>query len=132
MTIKYEKEELLTIPTFRDLIKRTTLNRDVTDDDKLLNERDNSDFFYTAWDGDEVVGYVRGLTDYADVLYVADLGVDKAYWHQGIGRELMAMVDAGIGQHLHQVLLASEYAADYYAKLGFTKVPRGYIKQPQP
>ena len=36
-----------------------------------------------------IVGALLGLTDFAYWLYVTDLGVDREYTHQGIGRELM-------------------------------------------
>ena len=36
-----------------------------------------------------VVGVLFGLTDFAYWLYVTDLGVDRAYTGQGIGRQLM-------------------------------------------
>jgi len=131
MAITYRKYATLSISDFRDLIVRTQLNRDVDDEEKLRKMRDNADFLYTAWDGQKVVGYIRGLTDDADVLYIADLGIDKDYWRQGIGRQLLKMIDEGIGAHVHQVLLASELAAGYYSKVGFTKDTRGYMRQPK-
>jgi GNAT superfamily N-acetyltransferase len=115
---------------FKDLIRRTTLNRQLDDDHKLQRMLDNADFLYTAWDGAQPVGFVRGLSDYGDVTYVADLGVDQNYWRQGIGKQLLALIDRELGTGMHTVLLASELAADYYAKVGFTKDPRGYIKNP--
>ena len=36
-----------------------------------------------------VVGALFGLTDFSYWLYVTDLGVDRAYTGQGIGRQLM-------------------------------------------
>ncbi|GAX01328.1 GNAT family N-acetyltransferase [Secundilactobacillus silagei] len=128
--IEYKNDVKLDVPTFRDLIKRTTLNRQLDDDDKLQRMIDNADFLYTAWDGDQVVGYTRGLTDYGDVTYVADLGIDQVYWHQGIGRHLLQMIDAQFGEKLHTVLFASKLAENYYAKVGYTKSDRGYTKSP--
>ena len=129
--ITYRTDAPLDVVTFRDLVKRTTLNRDLDDDAKVQRMLDNSDFLYTAWDGDRVVGFIRGLTDYGDVVYVADLGIDQEYWRQGIGKRLLNLIDQELGTKMHVVLLASELAADYYAKVGFTKHPRGYIKSPK-
>lgn len=129
--ITYRTDAPLDVVTFRDLVKRTTLNRDLDDDAKGQRMLDNADFLYTAWDGDRVVGFIRGLTDYGDVVYVADLGIDQEYWRQGIGKSLLSLIDQELGTKMHVVLLASELAADYYAKVGFAKHPRGYIKSPK-
>ena len=40
-------------------------------------------------ENDLIVGALFGLTDYAYWLYVTDLGVDRDYERQGIGRQLM-------------------------------------------
>ena len=44
-----------------------------------------------------LVGALFGLTDYAYWLYVTDLGVDRAYEGQGIGRRLMKTAHALAG-----------------------------------
>ncbi|WP_125544776.1 GNAT family N-acetyltransferase [Levilactobacillus lindianensis] len=129
--ITYQMDAKLDAANFKDLLVRTELHRQINDDQKLQGMLDHADFLYTAWDGDKVVGYVRGLTDYADVIYIADLAVDADYRHQGIARHLLGMVQDQLGQTLHTVLLASLYAKDFYAKIGFTKDSRGYVKNPQ-
>lgn len=129
--IEFKTKKELDEATFKDLIIRTKLHRQLNNDDKLQKMIENADFLYTAWDGEKVVGYVRGLSDYADMIYVADLGVDENYRHQGIGKGLLKLVDENLGKELHSVLLASEYAKDYYAKVGYIKDERGYIKNPQ-
>lgn len=40
-------------------------------------------------ENDTVVGVLFGLTDFAYWLYGTDLGVDRAYERQGIGKQLM-------------------------------------------
>lgn len=129
--IEFQTKKELNVATFKDLIQRTKLHRQLNNEDKLQKMITNADFLYTAWNGKKVVGYVRGLTDYADVVYVADLGVDENYRHQGIGKGLLKLIDENLGQELHSVLLASEYAKDYYAKVGYEKDNRGYVKNPQ-
>jgi len=44
-----------------------------------------------------VVGVLFGLTDFAYWLYVTDLGVDRDYEGQGIGRQLMKMAHEKAG-----------------------------------
>lgn len=128
--ITYQTDQKLDVATFKDLILRAKIHRQTNDHAKLQRMLTNADFLFTAWDGDEVVGYVRGITDYADAVYVSDLAVDDQHRYAGIGRRLLEMVDEQVGHELHSVLFASEYAKDFYGKIGYMKDPRGYVKNP--
>ena len=70
-----------------------------------------------------LVGAHFGLTDYAYWLYVTDLGVDRAYEGQGIGRRLMktAHAIAGGEKDIAVYLIANERAVGFYEKLGMKK-----------
>lgn len=70
-----------------------------------------------------VVGVLFGLTDYAYWLYVTDLGVDRAYEGQGIGRRLMKSAHelAGGEKDIAVYLIANENAIPFYEKLGMKK-----------
>jgi GNAT superfamily N-acetyltransferase len=70
-----------------------------------------------------IVGVLFGLTDYAYWLYVTDLGVDRAYVRQGIGRRLMkaAHEAAGGEKDIAVYLIANEHAVPFYEKLGMKK-----------
>lgn len=72
---------------------------------------------------DVVVGVLFGLTDFAYWLYVTDLGVDRAYTGQGIGRLLMntAHEIAGGEKDIAVYLIANENAVPFYEKLGMKK-----------
>ena len=70
-----------------------------------------------------VVGVLFGLTDFSYWLYVTDLGVDKAYTRQGIGRQLMKTAHeiAGGEKDIAVYLIANENAVGFYEKLGMSK-----------
>ncbi len=67
-----------------------------------------------------LVGVLLGLTDFAYWLYVTDLGVDRAYERQGIGRRLMrdALDLAGGEKDIAVYLIANENAVHFYERLG--------------
>ena len=67
-----------------------------------------------------VVGVLFGLTDFSYWLYVTDLGVDRAYTRQGIGRQLMKTAhEIGGGEKdIAVYLIANENAVGFYKKLG--------------
>ena len=78
----------------------------------------------TARDGNNrLVGVLLGLTDFAYWLYVTDLGVDRDYERQGIGRRLMkkAHESAGGEKDIAVYLIANEDAVPFYEKLGMKK-----------
>ena len=66
------------------------------------------------------VGVLFGLTDFSYWLYVTDLGVDRAYERQGIGRRLMKKAHelAGGEKDIAVYLIANEKAVPFYEKLG--------------
>ena len=70
-----------------------------------------------------VVGVWFGLTDFAYWLYVTDLGVDRSYTGQGIGRQLMKTAHriAGGEKNIAVYLIANETAVGFYEKLGMKK-----------
>jgi len=70
-----------------------------------------------------IVGVLFGLTDFAYWLYVTDLGVDRAYTGQGIGRHLMKTAHelAGGEKDIAVYLVANENAVPFYEKLGMKK-----------
>ena len=78
----------------------------------------------TARDGNNrLVGVLLGLTDFAYWLYVTDLGVDRDYERQGIGRRLMKKAHeiAGGEKDIAVYLIANEDAVPFYEKLGMKR-----------
>ena len=70
-----------------------------------------------------VIGVLFGLTDYAYWLYITDLGVDRAYERQGVGKRLMKTAHdiAGGEKDIAVYLIANNDAIPFYEKLGMEK-----------
>ena len=70
-----------------------------------------------------LVGVLLGLTDFAYWLFITDLGVDRAYERQGIGKRLMqsALALAGGEKDIAVYLVANGDAIPFYEKLGMEK-----------
>ena len=70
-----------------------------------------------------VVGVLLGLTDFVYWLYITDLGVDRAYEKQGIGKNLMKTAHniAGGEKDIAVYLIANENAIPFYEKIGMKK-----------
>ena len=70
-----------------------------------------------------IVGVLFGLTDFAYWLYITDLGVDRDFERQGIGRRLMkaAHEKAGGKKDIAVYLIANENAIPFHERLGMKK-----------
>ena len=68
-------------------------------------------------------GVLFGLTDFAYWLYVTDLGVDRDYLRQGIGKELMrkALEVSGGERDIAVYVVANEKAIPFYSAIGLEK-----------
>jgi ribosomal protein S18 acetylase RimI-like enzyme len=88
---------------------------------------DNADLVVTAWDGKELAGVSRSITDWVWCCYLADLAVSSAYKQQGIGKELVRLTKGKLGPQCMLLLLSVPDAMSYYPKIGMTPVENGFI-----
>ncbi|MCR5279867.1 MAG: GNAT family N-acetyltransferase [Lachnospiraceae bacterium] len=67
-----------------------------------------------------VIGVLFALTDFCYWLHITDLGVDRDYERQGIGRELMKKAHemAGGEKDIAVYVVVNENAIPFYEKLG--------------
>jgi GNAT superfamily N-acetyltransferase len=98
--------------------------RPIDDLGRMRRMFEGSNVVLTAWDGDRLVGVLRGVTDGAYTTYVCDLAVHPDYQRSGIGHELLERVvstypESGV------VLQAARIASDYYSHIGWQKVETG-------
>jgi predicted N-acetyltransferase YhbS len=126
--ITYLDNAKITAEQAIDLYIRSTLGdrrpiNNVESFDAMLN---NANLTISAWDGDQLVGISRSLTDFAYVAYLADLAVDQAYQRSGIGKQLIAETKARLGLECMIVLLAAPKANEYYKHIGFEHNARAW------
>ena len=123
MEISY-KEERLTADEYIDFLKRTDLGKQYPKErfaeriSKLVNNVSIS--IVARNEENKIVGVLFGLTDFCYWLYVTDLGVDRDYERQGIGKKLMKTAHdlAGGEKDIAVYLIANEKAIPFYEKLG--------------
>ncbi len=118
--------ERLEPDTYIDFLKRTDLGSQYPKErfrERIGRLVKNVSISLVAKDGDKIVGVLFGLTDFAYWLYVTDLGVDRDYEKQGIGRTLMKKAHeiAGGEKDIAVYLIANDKAIPFYEKLGMEK-----------
>lgn len=121
------QQERLTAEEYIDFLKRTDLGSQYPQerfDSRIRKLVNNVSISLTARnESNKVVGVLFGLTDFCYWLYVTDLGVDRVYTKQGIGRKLMKTAHeiAGGEKDIAVYLIANENAIPFYEKLGMKK-----------
>lgn len=104
--------------------------RPITDRARMQAMLQNANLVVTAWDGAQIVGISRALSDFSYVTYLSDLVVRDSHQRQGIGKELIRQTQRAAGEQASLVLLSAPLAADYYPHLGFEHHPRAWTLSP--
>ncbi len=119
--------ERLTAEEYIDFLKRTDLGSQYPRErfrERIARLLKNAPVSLAARNEEgRLIGVLLGLTDFAYWLYVTDLGVDRRYERQGIGKSLMlqALALSGGKKDIAVYLVANEKAVPFYEKLGMKK-----------
>ena len=122
--IRYNDLDRLEYEEYRDFLTRTDLGSQYPKQSfeaRIRRVLRNVDICITARiDSGLVVGICFGLTDSAYFLFLTDLGVDRAYAGQGIGRRLveMAVDKAGGPDDITVTTISNSKAVGFYEKCG--------------
>jgi GNAT superfamily N-acetyltransferase len=125
--IHYRSDFRITPQQFASVFRRSGIRRPVDDLDRMEQMLTHGNLLITAWDGDDLVGVARSLTDFCYCCYLSDLAVDREYQQSGIGAELIRRTREAIGERANLLLLAAPEAMGYYPKVGFEAVENGWI-----
>lgn len=122
MTIDYRHGNALDLDQVIELYRASTLGERRPIDERARMDAmvRHANLVITAWDGAQLVGIARSLTDFVYATYLADLAVRASHQRHGIGKELMRRTQSAAPQAM-VLLLAAPKAADYYPHTGFTR-----------
>ncbi len=69
MNITYQTNKTPTVEEIIAVYESSTINRPIQDVTRIQKMYDQSNLIVTAWDGDELVGVARSLTDFCYCCY---------------------------------------------------------------
>jgi GNAT superfamily N-acetyltransferase len=129
--ITYQKEPQISLAEFKLILIDSGLGeRRPLENDGLLNQMIlGSNAFVTARLDGQLVGLLRGLSDYCYRTFVADLAVSKSFQRQGIGKEIIRFTRQ-LAPEARIFLFSAENAEGFYQKLGFHLHERCYQLKP--
>ena len=110
------------------LFRRAPLLRPVSDPGRIWTMFESASLVLTAWNGSQIVGIARVLTDGVLFSYLCDLAVEPDVQRLGVGKRLInEILDRYKGTEL--LLRDSDISAGFYAHLGFKRVENAWVRR---
>ena len=125
--IHYCNDRPITAEQLAGVFDRSGIRRPTHDLWRLQTMLDHADILWTAWEGEELVGVARSITDFAYCCYLSDLAVDQRCQKQGIGRALIQRTKEQLGDEVSLILLSAPGAMAYYPKIGMAHADNAFI-----
>lgn len=127
MQIKYRTNAALRTEDIIAVFDGSGISRPTNDPARIRKMFDHAGLVISAWDGMQLIGIARSLTDFSYCCYLSDLAVKKEYQKAGIGKTLIELTQQAIGENCMLLLLSAPGALEYYPKVGFEKAENGFI-----
>ncbi|MBL7995083.1 GNAT family N-acetyltransferase [bacterium] len=126
--ILYKTGNDLNLDDMIDLYRASTLGerRPVDDRERMKRMLSHANLVITAWDGLQLVGISRSMTDFVYATYLSDLAVRLSHQKKGIGKELIRLTQLAAPQ-ASVILLSAPKAVEYYPHIGFTIHPSAWV-----
>jgi len=94
---------------------------------EVLRRAVDNSLCFGVYRGGAQIGFARVVTDHATFAYLTDVFVLEPYRNEGIGRQLIAAIDAHPDlQGLRRWLLVTRNAQNLYRRCGFAEPPPLY------
>ena len=131
MGLLYKINEPLDLEAAIAVYRASTLGerRPVDDPERMRQMLANANLVVSAWDGEQLVGISRSVTDWVYCCYLSDLAVSASHQRGGIGKQLIRETQAALAPDAKIILLAAPAAVDYYPHIGFTQHPSAWMIQ---
>jgi len=126
MAITYETNGAVTPEELLALLAHGGFPRPLDDPARIQAMLDNGSFRIVVREGDQLVGFVRVLTDYVYYGLVAEVAVAPSHKGKGVGKEMLRVAREIATPNVTLVLTSSEEGAPFYAHLGWQCADRAY------
>lgn len=127
MTIHYSLDADLRADQVAAVFVNSGIKRPAHDLDRIQKMIDHADVIVSAWDGEQLVGIARAITDFSYCCYLSDLAVGDAYQKRGIGTEMIRRLQVHLGEEVSLLLLSAPSAMDYYPRIGFQPANNAFL-----
>ncbi len=126
MSLTFHQDRRPSVDAIRALYAASPLRRPIGDPARIGRMFEHANVILTAYDGERLVGLLRGWTDHAFDGYICDLAIHPSYQKQRVGKRLLDEATA-LSPDIRWVLLASPIAKDYYGHLGWEALSNAWL-----
>ncbi len=109
-----------------DVFRSSGVKRPVEDIARIKRMLEHANLIISAWDGSQLVGIARALTDFSYCCYLSDIAVRKEYQRTGIGKGLVQCLQEQLSDEVMVLLIAAPERMDYYKHLAFERNERAW------
>lgn len=127
LTIRYQVNGPVDPGAAATLFRDSGIHRPDDDLERVAQMIERANLMVTAWNGAELVGMARALTDWCYCCYLSDLAVSRQLQRCGIGTALLERVKEEIGDAVTLVLVASPEAAQFYNRIGLPRSDQAFV-----
>lgn len=122
-----QKEQTISLQEFIEVLEKSGLSRRRPMEDLALLEQmvKGANLWVSARENGELIGLMRGISDYCYRTFIADLAVNSSFQRKGIGKKLIGLTRE-IAPSARLILFSVEDAEGFYQKLGFHLHERCY------
>jgi N-acetylglutamate synthase-like GNAT family acetyltransferase len=117
--VTYSHNELPDVSQLLGLFRQAPWAKDRSLDDAKEMLR-HTDLTLCAWDGDQLIGFGRVLTDFVYRATIWDVIVDRAYQGQGVGTEIVKRILNHSRLKRVELFWLCTRRPGFYEKLGFS------------
>jgi GNAT superfamily N-acetyltransferase len=98
--------------------------------DEILIMLQNTDYYFSAWDGKRLIGFARVLTDRVYRATLWDVVVHPDYQKRGVGEELMnRILSHPVLTKVDKFWLNTRDKFGFYEKFGFVRSDQGMTRE---
>lgn len=101
--------------------QETEFDKSIENEMRLKKMLTETPLTISAWEKEQLIGFVRCLTDFEYFCYISDLVILPEYQGKKIGSRLLAEVQEYLGNRVLMTLRSEETAQGFYQKNGYEK-----------
>ena len=94
---------------------------------RIKKMHENADIVITAWEGENLIGLSRAISDFCYCCYLSDLCVSEKHRKEGIGHRLVELTREKAGKECKLILQSSPDAINFYQKIGMKQIDSAFI-----
>lgn len=128
MNITFSNQKIFASQQVNDLYTSVGWTAYTNDLPKLLRAISKSSLVISAWNGEELVGLIRALTDEETIAYIQDILVLPVYHKQGVGSELMRRILSELKGIRQIVLMTDQGEANLPCMIGIVRLVSNSLK----